>query len=73
MLEISGIPTSKDGDTKVIVCKLANLAMMQDFSKDKIDVGHRTSSNLIAPAVVLFYKKNDTNIFFNQEHKVKNT
>ena len=42
MLEISRIPTSKDEDTKGIVCKLASLAKMQDFSKDKIDVAQRT-------------------------------
>ena len=56
MLEISRIPTSKGEDTKGIVCKLASLAKMQDFSKDQIDVAHRTSSKSTAPIIVLFYK-----------------
>ena len=42
MLEISGILTSKDEEG--IVCKLVSLAKMQDFSKNQIDVAHKTSS-----------------------------
>ena len=42
MLEICGILTSKDEEG--IVCKLASLAKMQDFSKNQIDVAHKTSS-----------------------------
>ena len=71
MLEISGIPTSKDGDTKRIVCKLASLAKMQGFSKDQIDVAHRTSSKSTAPIIVLFYKENDRNNFYEQKYKLK--
>ena len=71
MLEISGIPASKDEDTKGIVCKLASLAKMQDFPIDQIDVAHRTSSKSTAPIIVLFYKKNDRNNFYKQKYKLK--
>ena len=71
MLEISRIPTSNNEDTKAIVCKLASLAKMQDFSKDQIDVAHRTSSKSTAPIIVLFYKKNDRNNFYKQKYKLK--
>ena len=69
MLEISRIPTSKDEDTKGIVCKLASLAKMQDFSKEKIDVAHRTSSKTTAPVTVIFYKKNGSNDFNLRSNK----
>ena len=69
MLEISGIPTSKDEDSKGIVCKLARLVKTQDFSMDQIDVVHRISSKPAAPIIVLFYKKNDRNNFYEQKGK----
>ena len=68
ILEISGIPTLKDEDTKDIVYKLASLAKMQDFSKDQVDVAHRTSSKSTAPIIVLFYKKSDRNHFYEQKY-----
>ena len=71
MLEISGIPISKDEDTKGIVCKLASLAKMQDFSKDQIDVAHRTSPKSAAPIIVLFYKNSDRNNFYEKKCKLK--
>ena len=71
MLEISGIRTSKDEDTKGIVCKLASLAKMQDFSKDQIDVAHRTSPKSTVPIIVLFYKNNDRNNFYGKKYKLK--
>ena len=71
MLEIFRIPTSKDEGTKGIVCKLASLVKMQDFSKDQIDVAYTTSSKPTAPIIVLFYKKNDRHNFYQQKFKVK--
>ena len=71
MLEIFGIPTSKDEDTKGIVCKLASLATMLDFSKDVTDVVHRTSSKPVAPITVLCYKNSDWNKVFEQRYKMK--
>ena len=56
---------------KGIICKLASLAKMQDFSKDQIDVAHRTSSKSTAPIIVLFCKKNDRNNFYEQKYKLK--
>ena len=71
MLEISRIPTFKEKDTKGIVCKLASLAKIQDFSKDQIDVAHRKSSKFTVPFKVLFYKKNDRNNFYQQKYNLK--
>ena len=68
MLEIFRIPTSKDEDTKGIVCKLASLAKMQGFSRDQID---RTSSKSAAQIIVIFHKKSDRNNFFEQKYTMK--
>ena len=71
ILEISGIPTLKDENSKGIVYKLASLSKMQDFSKDQVDVAHRTSSKSTAPIIVLFYKKNDRNHFYEQKYNLE--
>ena len=44
-----------------------SLAKMQDFSKDQIDVAHRTYD----PIIVVFYKKNDRSNFYEQKYKLK--
>ena len=71
MLEISGILFSKDEDTKGIICKLAGLAKLLNFTSDQINVAHRASPKLMAPIIALFHKNSNPNNFFQQKHKVK--
>lgn len=57
MLEIFRIPTSKDEGTKGIVCKLASLVKMQDFSKDHIDVALHNIIKTYSPNHRAFLQK----------------
>ena len=59
-LELSNIRVQDKNENSVdIVCKVAELAKIDNFHRNQIDVAHRTSKNKMASIIVLFYKKSD--------------
>ena len=60
MLELSNIPVQGKNENSVeIACKVADLAKIDNFHRNQIDVAHQTSKNKMASIIVLFHKKSD--------------
>ena len=54
-LELSNIRVQDKNENSVdIVCKVAELAKIDNFHRNQIDVAHRTSKNKMASIIVLF-------------------
>ena len=71
MLELSNIPVQDKNENSVnIACKVAELAKIDNFHRNQIDVAHRTSKNKMASIIVLFYKKSDRQNFYFQKKKI---
>ena len=71
MLELSNIAVQDKNENSVdIVCKVAELAKIDNFHRNQIDVAHRTSKNKMASIIVLFYKKSDRQNFYFQKKKI---
>ena len=59
MLKLSNILVlGKNENSVEIVCKVGELAEIDDFHRNQIDVTHRTSKTKISSIIVLFHKKN---------------
>ena len=55
ILELSNIPVQDKHENSVdIVCKVAELAKINNFHRNQIDVVHQTSKNKMASIIVLF-------------------
>ena len=68
---MSNIPVQdKNENSGDIVCKVAELAKIDDFCRNQIDVAHRTSKNKMASIIVLFYKKSDKQNVYFQKNKI---
>ena len=62
---------SQDKENSVeIVCKVAELAEIDNFHRNQINVAHRTSKNKMASNIVLFHKKSDRQNFYFQKKKI---
>ena len=48
----------------------ADLAKIDNFHRNQIDVAHRTSKNKMASIIVLFHKKSDRQNFYFQKKKI---
>ena len=71
MLELSNIPIQdKNENSGDIVCKVAELAKIDDFCRNQIDVAHRTSKNKMASIIVLFYNKSAKQNVYFQKNKI---
>ena len=71
MLELSNIPVQGKNENSVeIVCKVADLAKIDNFHRNQIDVAHQTSKNKMASIIALFHKKSDRQNFYFQKKKI---
>ena len=71
MLELPNISVQDKNENSVdIVCKVAELAKIDNFRRNQIDAAHRTSKNKMASIIVLFYKKSDRQNFYFQMKKI---
>ena len=58
MHELSNIPVQgKNKNSLEIVCKVAELAKIDNFHRNQINVAHQISKNKMASIIVLFRKK----------------
>ena len=69
MIEIVGIPYHKEENCIQLISKLGELVEITNFNKNQIDLAHRTSTKTTAPIIILFNKKSDRIIFYNQKDK----
>ena len=64
MLELPNIPVEdKNKNSVEIVCKVAELAKIDNFLRNQIDVAHLTSKNKMPSIIVLFYKESERQNF----------
>ena len=64
MLELPNIPVQgKNRNSVEIVCKVAELAKIDNILRNQIDVVHPTSKNKMASIIVLFYKESESQNF----------
>ena len=71
MLELSNIPVQDKNENSVsILCKVAELAKIDNFHRNQIDVAHQASKNKMASIIVLFYKKSYRQNFYFQKKKI---
>ena len=71
MLELSDIPVQgKNKNSVEIVCKLAELAEIDYFHRNQMDVAHRISKNKMPSIIVLFHKKSNRQNFYFQKKKI---
>ena len=71
MLELSNIPVQDKNENSVsILCKVAELAKIDNFHRNQIDVVHQASKNKMASIIVLFYKKSYRQNFYFQKKKI---
>ena len=59
MIEIASISNHKEKNCIQLISELAELAEIINFSKNQIDLAHRTSNKPTAPLIILFNKKSD--------------
>ena len=71
MIEIAGIPYHKEENCIQLISKLGELVEITNFNKNQIDLAHRTSTKTTAPIIILFNKKSDRIIFYNQRKRIK--
>ena len=68
MVEVTGIPTLKNEN---VFDRLSDIAKIDNFMQEQIDIAHRTSKKADAPIIFLFNKKKyRKNI--RQHRKLKN-
>ena len=53
-----------------IVCKVVDIAEIDNFQRNQIDVAYQTSKNKMASIIVLFQKKSDRQNFYFQKKKI---
>ena len=71
MLELPNIPVQDKNENSVdIVCKVAELAKIDNFHRNQIDVAHRTSKNKMASIIVLFTRKVIGKTFISRRRKL---
>ena len=71
MHELSNIPVQgKNKNSLEIVCKVAELAKIDNFHRNQINVAHQISKNKMASIIVLFHKKSDGQNFYFQKKKI---
>ena len=71
MLELSNIPVQDKNENSVnIACKVAELAKIDNFHRNQIDVAHRTSKNKMASIIVLFTRKVIGKNFISRRRKL---
>ena len=71
MLQLSNISVQGKNENSVeIVCKVSELANIDNFHRNQIYVTHQTSTNKMASIIVLFYKKSDRKNFYFQKKKI---
>ena len=71
MPELSNITVQDKNENSVdIVCKVAELAKIDNFHRKKIDVAHRTSKNKMASIIVLFTRKVIGKTFISRRRKL---
>ena len=71
MLELSNIAVQDKNENSVdIVCKVAELAKIDNFHRNQIDVAHRTSKNKMASIIVLFTRKVIGKNFISRRRKL---
>lgn len=58
MVEISGIPVKKDKNVYNLN-KIVDLAGIEAFTVDQIDIAHRTWADHFASIIILFSRKRD--------------
>ena len=71
MVEVTGIPTLKNENVADHINRLSDIAKIDNFMQEQIDIAHRTSKKADAPIIFLFNKKKyRKNI--RQHRKLKN-
>ena len=71
MHELSNIPVQgKNKNSLEIVCKVAELAKIDNFHRNQINVAYQISKNKMASIIVLFRKKSDGQNFYFQKKKI---
>ena len=71
IIELSNIPVQDENENSVdIVCKVAELAKIDNFHRNQIDIAHRTSKIKMASIIVLFTRKVIAKTFISRSRKL---
>ena len=71
MVEILSIPLMKDENVYNIIKKIIELAEIELFSVDQINIAHRMSTNHHVPIITLFNRKLNQINFYIQKRKLQ--
>ena len=71
-IELTGIPCQRGGGVIDLTGKVVEAANITGYDPNQIDIAHRTSSQPIAPIIIMFERKRDRNNFYQQKMKLKN-
>lgn len=67
MLDVFGIPTMGNENSKDIICKVAELAGVKTFLSEQIYVGHCVSNGEAVLIIVQFTEKSRRDNFYDQK------
>ena len=67
MLDVVGIPTMGNENSKDIICKVAELAGVKKFLSEQIYVGHWVSNGEVVLIIVLLTEKSGRDNFYDQK------
>ena len=68
MVELTGIPKMKNQKLLDHINHLANIAKIDDFTQEQIDINHSASKRADAPIIILFNKNKDEATQKAQKH-----
>ena len=71
MLEIYGIPVTENENCVDIIDKLANLAKIEKFNRNMVEVAHRIGTKQLAAIIMMFKDRNDRDNFYAQKAKIR--
>ena len=71
MLEIYGIPVTENEICVDIIVKLANLAKIEKFNRNMVEVAHRIGTKQLAAIIMMFKDRNDRDNFYAQKAKIR--
>ena len=71
MLEIYGIPVTENENCVDIIVKLANLAKIEKFNRNMVEVAHRIGTKQLAAIIMMFKDRNDRDNFYAQKAKIR--